>query len=146
MMQSPLGGGSRAWERHGTYAYAAAPEGAEVLAPAHSLVEAVWQDAEYGPCVRLAHLDGSRSVFVRLGAVVVGAGQLVDAGATVGRVGRHGAQGFGLEWHAWNNQREPVNPIDWLFATKAGRVVLAGILLTAIGGMFALLPDVPPKK
>ena len=146
MMRDPLGGGERRWERRGTYAFAAAPAGAEVLAPAISYVEAVWNDAEFGLCVRLGHMDGSRSVFVRLGSVSVSPGASVGAGDVVARVGQHGAQGFGVEWHAWGPNRQPINPVEWLFKTNAGRVVVGGILAATVLGIFVLWPDTTPRE
>lgn len=72
-----------------------APEGTPVLAVLPGEVVDTWTDGElgrYGNTVLVAHSPDWFSLYAHLRAIAVRPGQRVDAGATVGSVGRSAAQ------------------------------------------------------
>ena len=89
----------------------AAPHGTRVLAAADGRVERVASDSVLGNYVVIDHQAQSyHSLYAHLSSVHVKAGQSVNGGNTIGRVGSTGmSTGPHLHFELWS-RRQPVNP------------------------------------
>lgn len=89
----------------------AAPTGTPVVAPAPGIITLVHPDMYYsGGTIILDHGQGLSSTFLHLSEVLVEAGQTVEQGDLIGRIGATGrATGPHLDWRM-NWQEHRVNP------------------------------------
>lgn len=93
------------------------PEGAEVRAALPGTVKTIARERLWNHRVELTHGDGLVTVYAHLGQVGVKAGQRVDAGQIMGRIGPPGEAGLADGIHLHFELRlagEPVDPMTYL--------------------------------
>lgn len=112
-LTSPFG---RRWGRLHAGIDLASGIGSPVRAVADATVLSAANEGGYGRVVRLQHADGTVSVYAHMSAILVRAGQSVQAGELVGREGNSGrSTGPHLHFELRVND-VPINPIPWLAA------------------------------
>lgn len=110
-LTSPYG---RRWGRLHAGIDLAAGMGAPVRAAAEGVVLAAGSESGYGRVVRIAHADGTVTVYAHMSAALAKRGQRVEAGDLVGREGNTGrSTGPHLHFEVRVNGT-PVNPLIWL--------------------------------
>jgi len=88
--------------------------GSPVRAAAAGRVQAAGWEGGYGRAVRITHPDGTVTIYGHMSALLVSAGERVDAGQLVGREGNTGqSTGPHLHFEVRVNGT-PVNPLPWL--------------------------------
>jgi murein DD-endopeptidase MepM/ murein hydrolase activator NlpD len=96
-----------------------APAGAEVRATAAGTVVLAGWNGGYGQVVEVRHQDGVTTRYGHLSKILVKAGQEVEAGAVIGRVGSTGrSTGPHLHYETRRDDK-PVNPAPYLAAGRA---------------------------
>ncbi|HKA24732.1 MAG TPA: peptidoglycan DD-metalloendopeptidase family protein [Candidatus Eisenbacteria bacterium] len=93
----------------------AAPMGTDVKAVAKGRVDMVSEDfGSYGEMIILNHGDGYYTLYAHLSASLVGKGQDVAAGQTIGRVGDTGSLKGSILHFEVRKGRTALNPTSWL--------------------------------
>ena len=88
--------------------------GSPVRAVAAGRVQSAGWEGGYGRAVRLTHSDGTVTVYGHMSALLVSAGERVDAGQLIGREGSTGhSTGPHLHFEVRVNGT-PINPLPWL--------------------------------
>jgi len=88
--------------------------GSPVRAAAAGQVESAGWESGYGRAVRIAHSDGTVTVYGHMSALLVDSGERVEAGQLIGREGNTGqSTGPHLHFEVRVNGT-PVDPLPWL--------------------------------
>lgn len=133
----------------GKAAFVAAPEGASILAPAAGVVERAWRSDSHGYAVRVRHRDGNVTVFAHLGGpALVRAGERVQSGQILGRVGKTGAHGYALEWHLVRPGPKRDHYLDprAFFESDAGKWSIVAFFIACVTGLIWVWPDPPTRR
>ena len=107
-------GYGRRWGRLHAGIDLASGVGSPVRAAAGGRVLSSGYEGGYGRAVRISHDDGAVTVYAHMSALLVDAGERVDAGQTIGREGNTGhstGPHLHFEVHIGGT---PVNPLPWL--------------------------------
>ncbi|WP_086664972.1 M23 family metallopeptidase [Lentzea kentuckyensis] len=93
----------------------AGPVGTPILAAADGVVKDAGPISGFGQWVRLEHADGTITVYGHVDSYSVRAGQRVQAGQQIARMGNRGqSTGPHLHFEVWNPSGQKINPLTWL--------------------------------
>lgn len=93
----------------------AGPIGTPILAAADGVVKDAGPASGFGQWVRLVHDDGTITVYGHVDTYSVRAGQRVQAGQQIARMGNRGrSTGSHLHFEVWNPGGQKINPLPWL--------------------------------
>jgi murein DD-endopeptidase MepM/ murein hydrolase activator NlpD len=93
----------------------AGPIGTPILAAADGVVKDAGPASGFGQWVRLVHDDGTITVYGHVDTYNVRAGQRVQAGQQIARMGNRGeSTGSHLHFEVWNPAGQKINPLPWL--------------------------------
>lgn len=108
-----------------------------MLAPAPATVHHAGHSGQHGHLCALVHDDGKLSIFSHLdGPAPVRPGQRVRAGDVIGHVGQVGTRGYELRWHLLDEQRQTLDPREFL---RQPEVKVGGLLALSVLMMGMLL-------
>jgi hypothetical protein len=95
----------------------AGPIGTPILAATDGVVKDAGPASGFGQWVRLEHADGTITVYGHVDTYSVRAGQRVQAGQQIARMGNRGqSTGPHLHFEVWNPSGQKINPLTWLNA------------------------------
>lgn len=93
----------------------AGPIGTPILAAADGVVKDAGPVSGFGQWVRLVHPDGTITVYGHVDSYSVRAGQRVQAGQQIARMGNRGeSTGPHLHFEVWHPDGQKINPLPWL--------------------------------
>lgn len=91
------------------------PLGTPIVAPKAGVVVEAGPASGFGLWVRIQHPDGTITVYGHISSYAVQAGQQVQAGQLIARVGNRGqSSGPHLHFEVWDPSGKKINPLAWL--------------------------------